>query len=436
MKAYAGWWMFARLADWQGAVEDPTPPSTPEFTAATAVSCARIDLSWSEAQDPESGIILYRIFRDGLQIDTSSQTSYYDTGLQESTSYVYSVLAVNGAYENGEHSAAVEVTTLADTISPVIESVKALGQRKIKILFSEPLTEASCLNLDNYTISSGIAILNAGQTSDQRAVLLEIAPMQHGQFYRLSVSKIVDLAATPNTISPNSSAVLAYYDTDILTLTIPVIQGTDTAEEWNDGTVHVTSSDLELALDGVNQQIVGIRFQDVELPGDAAIFSAWIQFQTDEISTDNADLTIRAELSDTATEFSESVYNVSARPQTNNHVAWQPEPWTTVGEAGPDQRTPNLAPLIEEVVGQQDWHLENSLAVIISGSGRRTAESYNNPPSGQPVMHIQYKQPIPGCTMAQMALVFGGTDIEPQYTGCDCDKDGDIDGFYLASFGD
>ncbi|UCC99353.1 MAG: hypothetical protein JSW66_05600, partial [Phycisphaerales bacterium] len=36
-------------------------------------------------------------------------------------------------------------------------------------------------------------------------------------------------------------------------------------------------------------------------------------------------------------------------------VQWSVPNWTTGGERGPDQRTPNLASIIQEIVNQNGW---------------------------------------------------------------------------------
>jgi hypothetical protein len=44
----------------------------------------------------ESGIDYYYIYRDGVEVGTSTSAFYSDTGLLEQTSYTYKVSAVNG----------------------------------------------------------------------------------------------------------------------------------------------------------------------------------------------------------------------------------------------------------------------------------------------------------------------------------------------------
>ncbi len=78
-------------------ITDLTAPSTPTDLAATAVDATRIDLSWTAASDPQSGISLYRIYRDGTLVGASGPTEFSDIGLAPGTTYSYRVSAVNGA---------------------------------------------------------------------------------------------------------------------------------------------------------------------------------------------------------------------------------------------------------------------------------------------------------------------------------------------------
>ena len=63
-------------------------------------------------------------------------------------------------------------------------------------------------------------------------------------------------------------------------------QSSDDAEESvSSGAMSLTSSDLELIYDystSANEQVVGMRFQDVAVPPGATIISAYIEFESDE----------------------------------------------------------------------------------------------------------------------------------------------------------
>jgi hypothetical protein len=88
--------------------------------------------------------------------------------------------------------------------------------------------------------------------------------------------------------------------------------------------------------------------------------------------------------------FTSSSGNISSRIRTATSVSWSPVDWTTVGEAGPDQRTPNIASVIQEIVNRSGWSNGNSLVIIITGTGERVAESYNGDQAGAPLLHVEY----------------------------------------------
>jgi hypothetical protein len=66
-----------------------------------------------------------------------------------------------------------------------------------------------------------------------------------------------------------------------------------------------------------------------------------------------------------------------------------------VREAGPDQQTPDLSPVIQEIVDRPGWSSGNALAIIITGSGKRVAESFNGDANGAPLLHLRYRMDGP-----------------------------------------
>ncbi len=91
---------------------DGTGPTAPTELTATAVATDRIDLTWSPAEDEETGIAAYKVFRDGLEVATTTETSYQDSGLSPATEYEYRVSAVNGDGLQGSLSDPASATTL------------------------------------------------------------------------------------------------------------------------------------------------------------------------------------------------------------------------------------------------------------------------------------------------------------------------------------
>ncbi|MDX1429502.1 MAG: metallophosphoesterase, partial [Rhodothermales bacterium] len=164
----------------------------------------------------------------------------------------------------------------------------------------------------------------------------------------------------------------------------------DAEQRVSSGSMYLTSSDLEFTFDGTTQQIVGMRFMGIEVPQGATITNAYIQFQVDETGSAPTSLIIQGEATSDAQQFTSSSGNISSRSLTTASVAWLPAPWTTVGAAGSDQQTPNISGIIQEIVSQADWASGNSLVIVITGTGTRTAESYDGVSSAAPLLHIEY----------------------------------------------
>ena len=175
------------------------------------------------------------------------------------------------------------------------------------------------------------------------------------------------------------------------TLDRVVVHGHDDAEEVPTGTVNRSSSDLEMVVDGMVSQVVGIRFQNVIIPPFATVTSAYIQFTVDETGASPTHLTIEGQASDDAAAFSATANNVSSRPRTTAAVAWAPVPWNTINEAGPNQRTSDLTSIVQEIRTRPGWHSGNAMAFVITGTGRRTAVAYDGSPVGAAHLIIDYQ---------------------------------------------
>jgi chitodextrinase len=102
------------------SVPDTQTPTTPPNLTATAVSSSQIDLAWTASTD-NIGVTGYRIYRNSTQVGTAATTNYVDTGLQASTTYVYTVAAYDAAGNQSAQSATASTKTLApDTTPPTV----------------------------------------------------------------------------------------------------------------------------------------------------------------------------------------------------------------------------------------------------------------------------------------------------------------------------
>jgi len=94
---------------------DTTAPSIPADLSATPVSTSQIDLSWTASTD-NVAVTGYQVFRDSVQVATSSGTTYSDTGLSASTLYTYFVRAFDAALNISTSSDSVATTTLTAVV--------------------------------------------------------------------------------------------------------------------------------------------------------------------------------------------------------------------------------------------------------------------------------------------------------------------------------
>jgi len=161
-------------------------------------------------------------------------------------------------------------------------------------------------------------------------------------------------------------------------VTVSIRQADDDAEErLSNGAMNLRSSDLEMVTDA-SLQAVGLRFNDLLIPQGATISAAYIEFVTDETNNEATVLRIQAEATDHAAPFASNNQNISARSLGSSATEWTPPAWNSVGES---QRTPDISPLIQAVVGRAGWREGNSIALIINGTGKRVANAYDGDPS-------------------------------------------------------
>jgi len=158
--------------------------------------------------------------------------------------------------------------------------------------------------------------------------------------------------------------------TALQSLEVQVGASDDDAEErLNEGGIVVLeSTDLELTRDRTRVQVVGMRFPRITIPRGATIERAHLQFTVDERSTEATALEIRGEASDHTAPFRARAGDITSRVTTGSTVMWSPPAWDSVGASGANQRTPNLAAILQEIVDRGGWSSENAIVLILSGS--------------------------------------------------------------------
>jgi PKD repeat protein len=206
--------------------------------------------------------------------------------------------------------------------------------------------------------------------------------------YSVAGTYTVSLIAT-DTAGNASTAVTSSVTVNVAasgTVNRRVAASTDDAEENTSGSVNLTSVDLELIHDSTDQT-VGMRWTSVSVPKDALITRAYIQFRAKESQSEATTLRIAGQASDNASTFSSSAF--SGRSRTSIAGTWSPAAWTA-GDATGAQRTPDISGVIQEIVNRAGWASGNALAIIITGSGHRTAYSFDGSASDAPLLHVEY----------------------------------------------
>ncbi|MBO3103516.1 glycosyl hydrolase [Cellulomonas fengjieae] len=102
------------------APTDTTAPTTPGNLTASGTTAGSTNLSWSASTD-NVGVSGYEVLRNGSVVGTASGTSYTASGLSASTTYSFTVRALDAAGNRSSSSTAVSVTTSAgggDTTAP------------------------------------------------------------------------------------------------------------------------------------------------------------------------------------------------------------------------------------------------------------------------------------------------------------------------------
>jgi hypothetical protein len=184
--------------------------------------------------------------------------------------------------------------------------------------------------------------------------------------------------------------------------------------------IYAESSDLELGgfdTENLGKQYVAIRFQGVNLPANAQISRAYIQFTTKDVKILTASVQIKCQRGNAA------AYNPTENLQlrsyvTTNPVSWNPPAWTVANESGLNQRTSDLSGQIASAIST-GWASGNALSFILEGNATQSnilnARSYENNAThaGAPELVIEYTTPTGGgSTTIRNKVITGSDDVE------------------------
>ena len=226
-------------------------------------------------------------------------------------------------------------------------------------------------------VAANTTILAPGSYS---ATVMFASPDASGSV-ALSIALTVNPAPTPPDPEPEPIPSTQVFD-------IAIAAGTDDAEQRNGGSIATPGGDL---LFGTYENVaVGLRFSGLGIPKNAAVTKAYLQFQANDATSDVTNLTVFGRLIANAPTFSSSP-KITQMAKTSASVPWSVPPWKTKGLMTTDQRTPDLSAIVQQIIGEPDWSPGNSLAFIVTGTGRREANSFESGSGRIPAqLHVEY----------------------------------------------
>ena len=154
---------------------------------------------------------------------------------------------------------------------------------------------------------------------------------------------------------------------------------------WRTGTGTSSSANARVT----ENQLVGLRFQNVQVPQGATIKTARIDFIGGiASSSDVAALSVQSDASDNSAPFSDAA-PLSTRTK-GSALTWNiTEPWQT----GQTYSTPDLKAQVQGVVSRSGWCGGNALSFIISpssGTPLRVAKSFESSETLAPALYVEY----------------------------------------------
>jgi glycerophosphoryl diester phosphodiesterase len=189
------------------ALMDSTPPTDVELNEAV-INVTDVELSWKPAEDAESGVAGYEIYRDPGQNATTlltsigDMTTFVDETQQETKTFYYRLKAKNGAgLTSVNYSNEIKAITDDDQQPPKVSSVSSFGPpTSLVVEFDEYVDQTTAENSANYQINNQINVTQARLALDSVSVILTTSEMSDNAEYILTISGISDLATEPNTI--------------------------------------------------------------------------------------------------------------------------------------------------------------------------------------------------------------------------------------------
>jgi len=163
----------------------------------------------------------------------------------------------------------------------------------------------------------------------------------------------------------------------------------NSASEAANGQVSTSGTSIALG----NGQKTAFRFDDLNIPRGARITRAYVQFRAYVTSSASNNFTLYGQATGDAPIFQNSYQNISGRPATCHSVNWSFGNWTD-NDAKNAERSPDISDVMQEIVLRPDWNTYNAVALILEGTGVRTAYTESGCIRSAPELIVEYYEPL------------------------------------------
>jgi len=397
--------------DWEDMTTDDDGniyiADTGDKNAAYSPSQAYDDLSIYRIPNPDyfcendvvAGVINFR-FPSSSSVDNAEGIFYYDNYIYITTKsdatgnepyagrcYLYRVPATpnpNQQYE-AEQVSVIDVSlnapardyyqVTAATLSPDGELLLLMGERRFWIIRDFTPGVFFDGQMTSYDFEERLQREAAAFVGNREIYITNEAETEQGTLTNLNLCPHINEAyGCSQNFGVARSQVSVYYES---------------ASESNNGQVSTSGTSIVLG----NGQKTAFRFDDLNIPRGAKITRAYVQFRAYATSSTFNNLTLYAQATGDAPIFQNSYQNISNRPPTYHSVNWSFGNWTDNG-AQNAERSPDLTDVIQEIVLRPDWNTYNAVALILEGTGVRTAYTEALCTRSAPELIVEFYEPL------------------------------------------
>lgn len=221
-------WDFAAI-EILPAIQDTTPPTQPTSLSATAVNSNEVSLSWT-ASTSAAGIASYTVLRNGTPVGSATTTSFVDASVSPSTTYSYTVEAVDSEGLVSTPSAPASVTTpAASTNPPAISNVmsSAVTYDSATITWTTDIPSSSQVFYGSSTSYGQISALNSAQVTDHAVTLTNLGASTEYDFEVQSTGSANNTSTSSNYTFATIASNVTLPDMQLLVPTQDISIGTN-----------------------------------------------------------------------------------------------------------------------------------------------------------------------------------------------------------------